>query len=540
MSTLREYVVTLHRYEDLEEFYDDMETEGGNLYIPDRAVELAARRPISRNTHYMLSDDEAALLRTDSRVEAVSLTVKELGIKVVPCAIQTSNFWDKSFAIESTHRNWGLLRCTEGVNRSGWGSNGTQAQSGTVRLTSKGKNVDVVIVDGHIDKNHPEFARNADGTGGSRIVEYNWFQHTSQVTGGANGVYNYTFDPTGPDASDHNHGAHVAGTVAGNTQGWARDANIYFLNPYGSSPSPISTQFIFDYIRVWHNSKPINPATGYRNPTILNCSFAYVYATLVSEISQLYYRGVLVKTNPTGADLSSYGIYNNGTQWRTDVRVASVDADCVDAINEGIIIVAAAGNQSGTADISTGPDFNNYFVWTSSGGGAPVSVMYGQGTSPAAAPGVISVGAVDLTTTDRKVDFSNRGPRVDVFAPGTFIISSVNSGGVADARGSGLINKYSGTSMASPQVTGVLASLLETYPRWKQADARAYIANVSKAFQVEDTGGPMSDWYALRDSNNRYLFYRQERPASGSAWPKVNYNTRPTSGVAYPRFTRKI
>jgi hypothetical protein len=94
--------------------------------------------------------------------------------------------------------------------------------------------------------------------------------------------------------------------------------------------------------------------------------------------------------------------------------------------------------------------------------------------------------------------------------------------------------------MAGPQVTGVLACLLEIYPRWKQSDARDYIANTSKASQVVDTGGALSDWFALRGANNKYLYYRQERPQTGSAWPKVNYNTRPTSGVAYPRFTRKI
>jgi hypothetical protein len=35
---LKEWIVTLHRKEDLESFYADMETEGGNLFIPNRAV----------------------------------------------------------------------------------------------------------------------------------------------------------------------------------------------------------------------------------------------------------------------------------------------------------------------------------------------------------------------------------------------------------------------------------------------------------------------------------------------------------------------
>ena len=55
---MEEYVVTLRNKEDLDDFYNDMETPGGDLYIPDRAVDLQLRRPISRNTHYMLTPEE--------------------------------------------------------------------------------------------------------------------------------------------------------------------------------------------------------------------------------------------------------------------------------------------------------------------------------------------------------------------------------------------------------------------------------------------------------------------------------------------------
>ena len=535
MEPTREYVVTLCRYEDLEEFYNDMETEGGNLYIPGRSVELAFRRPISRNTHYMLTDAEAEILKQDPRVEAVTLTAAELGLKVTPFVTQTSSNWNKSSSVVNSHRNWGILRSIEGVTRSNWGSNGTTDQSGTVTLTAEGRNVDVVIMDGHLNKDHPEFAVNADGTGGSRVVQYNWFQHTSQVTGGANGTYSYTLAVN----DDNNHGNHVAGIACGNTQGWARCANIYHINPYGTSPSSISTEFLFDYVRAWHNSKPINPATGYKNPTIMNCSFGMSYIFDVAGVNKLYYRGALITSKATATTLTNYGIYNNGTSWVADGRIASLDADATDAINDGIIIVGASGNWRTMADIDTGPDINNYFLWNS--GGVDYSVPYNTGPSPGCSPGVICVGAIDSTVSERKADYSSRGPRVDVFAPGTDIISSVNSGTVSDSRNSSYyLSKMSGTSMASPQVTGVLAALLEVYPRWKQADARAYLTNVAKSAQVSDTGGALSDWYALRGATNKYLYYRQERPTTGSAWPKVNYNTRPTSGVAYPRFTRKI
>jgi len=55
MGELKEYVVTLKKYEDLDDFYEDMESPGGSVYIPDRRVDVVHRRPLSRNTHYWLT-----------------------------------------------------------------------------------------------------------------------------------------------------------------------------------------------------------------------------------------------------------------------------------------------------------------------------------------------------------------------------------------------------------------------------------------------------------------------------------------------------
>ena len=110
MSQLKEYIVTLHQYEDLDSFYDDMETPGGNLYIPDRAIDLHLRRPDSRNTHYMLTEQEAEQIKQDPRVLDVSLTFKDLGIVILPMYTQTETTWNKSSTNTGTHKNWGLLR----------------------------------------------------------------------------------------------------------------------------------------------------------------------------------------------------------------------------------------------------------------------------------------------------------------------------------------------------------------------------------------------------------------------------------------------
>ena len=78
---LREWIVTLHNKEDLESFYEDMETPGGNLFIPDRAVEVAHKRPISRNTHYMLTDDEVELIEFEKQFPFKEKLVTETQFK---------------------------------------------------------------------------------------------------------------------------------------------------------------------------------------------------------------------------------------------------------------------------------------------------------------------------------------------------------------------------------------------------------------------------------------------------------------------------
>ena len=142
MSDLKEYIVTLHDYQDLDEFYDDMETPGGSLYIPDRAVELVNRRPISRNTHYLLTAEEAEQLKNDPRVWDVSLTPAELGLKKVPIWSQTANFAKLTgggIDTQNTDKNWALYRCTRGSAVSGWGNDGTVRQNVTVNFPLSGK-----------------------------------------------------------------------------------------------------------------------------------------------------------------------------------------------------------------------------------------------------------------------------------------------------------------------------------------------------------------------------------------------------------------
>ncbi|BCV04638.1 MAG: hypothetical protein CM15mV89_0800 [Caudoviricetes sp.] len=58
------YVVTLHKKEDLEGFYTDMENKGFRLNM---------KRPISRNTQYWMTEEQAVELREDDRVWDIEL-----------------------------------------------------------------------------------------------------------------------------------------------------------------------------------------------------------------------------------------------------------------------------------------------------------------------------------------------------------------------------------------------------------------------------------------------------------------------------------
>jgi hypothetical protein len=860
-----EYIVTLKHFEDLEDFYKEMENAGRTSIdsaVPEREITIVNLKLTSLNTHFMMTEWEAMELKADPRVAIVEIHPRYLGITSGTCATitQTSSGWDKSTSSTSSMLNWALLRCTEGVQRSNWGQNGTSTQTATVQLAATGKNVDCVIVDaGNPDIANPEYAVNADGTGGSRMVSYNWFQHNPEVTGGAAGTYSIV---------TNSHSVHVSGTVAGNTQGWARDANIY--NIYYDTGNPGDFSLVFDYVRAFHRNKAVNTALGgnRKNPTITNNSWgqsifpsqwsfsditavtyrgtrytpagsvtylgysgvcdstqrlatllgfenfgnrittagpytppsgflltkpaswaqngqeAYLstttrpdasytvtiqgpadiniqsivalnavsgsmsingsvtvlqgastintysdgpysttnggsigisiirssvnlpatavytlrfdttidttnassvayatdlkatvitasagasatvtsitntllgaaslansvtptsgnnddgywtltlpfnitylgtsystiyvgtnhYVTLTggsvqytglgpstpnlpkimwccddNSVQRIYYgvegtspnrtyrvrtegttgtsgtvgsptmvnEWIFYEATPNRIDLQcganakkSTGAFTTGqlNDWgfiasqRIPARVASCDTDIRTAMSEGIIFVGAAGNGLWKHDLPGGLDWDNTFEMATR---YPASVAqpyyYMRGTSPTAndinMPN-ICVGAVDANTTDQKSYYSDCGPGVDIWAPGTNIISTYLSG-ASDARNSSyFLGKINGTSMASPQVCGVLACALEVYPNMTPDVAKAYILGIAKANQLTVTSGGPADIRDTQGSANLFLYYRKEREVSGNVSPKVNYQVRPSTGAVYPR-----
>lgn len=537
MEDLQEYIVTAKDHECLDCLYDDLETPGGSNTIPERVVECTNRREDSRNTHYLLTYEESQNLLLDERIVDVSPSFL-LDLQIVkPLYEQFSSSWSKASVSSASNINWGILRCERGGQLYGWGNDGILSQVGIVTVTSSGRNVDVVIVDGYIDPNNPEYAVNPDGTGGSRVVHYSWFSG-----------YTYPYSNLSLSGSNE-HGAHVAGTVAGNTQGWARNANIYNISPYGDGINGnLNYSNIISLIRSFHRNKPINPITGVKNPTIVNNSWGLFYA-MIKDTVNISWRGQFKSRPNTTEDFISRGVVGGyDADYIGDASIiqipaytSSYNADVASAENEGIIFVGSAGNSQYKIATVNDVDYNNFVNGKDPGSGLTFAVNYHRGSSPSAASKTICVGATNASILEAKRAFSSCGPRVNVYAPGTSIQSTshIYDGFASqDPRNSNYyFLKLSGTSMASPQVTGLIACIAEHYPRINQDFVIDYINTYWKRNQLLDSGGSYEDSNSLQGSPNIYAFHNKERKLLGVIQPRTSHLIRPSNGSVWPRKT---
>jgi len=112
-------------------------------------------------------------------------------------------------------------------------------------------------------------------------------------------------------------------------------------------------------------------------------------------------------------------------------------------------------------------------------------------SSPARVAEAITVGAT--TMSDARSSFSNFGSVVDIFAPGSSIVSSWNTSDTAT-------NTISGTSMATPHVAGVAARFLQSNPTAAPAAVRNAIVNAATTNHI--SGIPAGSGTA-----NRLLFW---------------------------------
>jgi serine protease AprX len=267
-----------------------------------------------------------------------------------------------------------------------------------------GSGVGVAVVDTGIDGDLPDF-RGANGA--SRVVQ------TAVVNQGATTVQD-----------TYGHGTDVAGIIAGN--GANRDHSDPLRGKYiGVAPNA--------------NLVAIKVADDAGQATVLDVIYGLQFA--VDHRRDYNLRVVNLSLDATTPQ-----------SYKTD----PLDAAAESAWMHGLVVVAAAGNR----------------------GSAPDAVQY----APANDPYVITVGAStdggsDQSANHAPADFSSRGvtqdgfSKPDVYAPGSHIVSvlapnSTFSKMCASCVVSGQYIQTSGTSMAAPMVSGLVADLLQEHPDW--------------------------------------------------------------------------
>lgn len=140
-----------------------------------------------------------------------------------------------------------------------------------------------------------------------------------------------------------------------------------------------------------------------------------------------------------------------------DFPSISVDAAVAQARAAGVLVVAAAGNQTAIGQDLTRPQY------------------------PAASTGVISVGAVQ--TNEQLYSFSYRGSWVDLAAPGCHVAE------MAAFKGGGINPNFCGTSSAAPAISGLLGLALSVSPSVTAATLETELLGTAKQTGIQTAVG---------------------------------------------------
>ena len=184
---------------------------------------------------------------------------------------------------------------------------------------------------------------------------------------------------------------------------------------------------------------------------VLNCQGAGAWSDVIDGVNFVtWHRGQSAQQGiPAVANMSLGGSTNR-----------AAEAAVRNSIRAGVTYVVAAGNWNS--------DAANY--------------------SPAAVAEAITVGATDRY--DARAEFSNYGPTLDLFAPGVAIPSAWIGGDLMTATATG-------TSMATPHVSGVVALYLQTNRSASPATVRSALVGTSTTGVITNPG---------QESPNRLLF----------------------------------
>jgi len=293
------------------------------------------------------------------------------------------------------------------------------------RYAADGFGVNIYVLDTGIRRSHSQFTgRVATG------------HYVSPIVMGPSGP-THTLSSTDDDCG---HGTHVSGVAAGTTYGVAKRSTIVPVKIF-----PGGSQAI--------------------------CDGGTVVSAFVAGM-----QWVIADHDPNEPAVVNLSL---GTAIQSDALDAQVRA----VVADGIAVVAAAGN-SGTLTTTNG--YVDFATTQTSLSPACTSKRTPQtaGILTVGATGGVSSGV--FTREDDEATYSNHGPCVDIFAPGTNIRSAwpVDGLTVEQAKNPDLfVGKYadtgsynkSGTSMAAPFVAGAIAMLLQSTPTATPAEVTSQV-----------------------------------------------------------------
>ena len=348
------------------------------------------------------------------------------------------------------------------------------------------------------------------------------------------------------------HGCACAALAAGKNFGIAIDSDIWNVSIFGNAD--MNTELTYDAMKVFHKYKKVNSKTGRQNPTIVNGSWGYFAGFNPNTNVSYKFKGTTgnftgYNASSTGAAACAYGLdggnsYNR--QFSTSSRSDSVDEAGGEMVDVGVIFVTSAGNDNQRLTGSASdPHRLDYF--TTLNGGDTRTGHWPSGTCPSAGKEwihpqhvgynsitdyypSITVGCLDEYVggynhgpayCERKVDYSNNGPGIDVWSPGDETVSAGTNGvgGYTDYQRYDNSNFYdvyfNGTSAAAPIVTGVISLYLEVNPSATSRDVKTWIKDYG-SISMGSTG-LLNDEYPDDTTDN----YWREKYNLRGADPKI-------------------